>query len=93
MKELFYTVIPNFTNSIIVANKVRVKPYRKNVKSPKIPLKYSNLIGIEYFWSTKGYLVDVFNNTIVSNSNKAGLPRVWVVNFQDLYNGKLNALR
>ena len=90
MKELFYTVIPNFTNSIIVANKVRVKPYRKGFKTPKLPLKYSNLVGIEYFWDNKGHLINKKCEIVPSNINKAGLPKFWICNFQDLYNGKLN---
>jgi hypothetical protein len=90
MKELFYTVIPNFTNSIIVANKVRIKPYRKGFKTPALPLKYSKLIDVLYFWDKKGYLINGLGELVASNSKKAGLPRIWIVNFQDLYNGKLN---
>lgn len=86
MKELFYTVIPNFTNSIIVANKVRVKPYRKGFKTPALPLKYSNFIGDKYFWNGKGYLINMLGELVPSNANKAGLPRLWQINGQDIFN-------
>lgn len=87
MKQLLSITIPNFTNTIVISNKQQVKPYKKG---QKMPLKYSKFIGTDYFWNDKGYLVDKFRNIVPKNASQAGTPKIWRVNFQDLYNGKLN---
>lgn len=90
LKPLFKAVIPNFTNSIVVAQKMQVKPYKKT-RLASMPKKIINLIGTEYIWNEKGILVDKKGVVVPSNPKNAGQPRIWQVNFQDLYNGKLNS--
>lgn len=90
MKQLLSITIPNFTNTIVISNKQQVKPYYKNKKTPKLPLKYSNFIGTDYFWDSRDRLVDKFKQLVPSNPTKAGTPRIWHINGQDIYNDKIN---
>lgn len=86
-KTLFSTTIPNFTNTILVANKIRIKPYLKGHISPKIPNKYKTP---DYDYNNAGKLANVRTGEIcVSNPTKAGTARLWVVNFNDVYSGKV----
>lgn len=43
-----------------------------------------------YTIDSKSYILDETGNKIVSNIRTVGKPRYWVVNNQDLYNGKVN---
>jgi len=93
MKQLLSITIPNFTNTIVISNKQQVKPYKRGFKTPKLPKYLSDNIGIDYFWDAKGKLVDKFKNIVPSNKSKAGTPRLYEVNFQDLHGGKLNGFQ
>lgn len=91
LKPLFKTVIKGFNNTIVISNKQQAKPYIKGRKSPKLPIKYSSKIGVDYYWDENNKLRDIATKNIVaSNASKAGLPKLWKVNFQDLYNGKIH---
>lgn len=86
-KTIFSVTIPNFTNTIVVANKMRVKPYLKGRKTPKIPAKYKTA---DYEYNSAGKLANVHTGEIcISNPTKAGNVRLWTVNFNDVYSGKI----
>lgn len=83
---LLTVIVPNFNGSIVLANKIRVKPYREGYKTPRVPQKY---LTPEYGYKG-GKLVHLASGDIVpSNGNKAGTPRITMVNGQDLYNGRI----
>ena len=90
LKPLFKTVISPFNNTIVVANSIRAKPYKKGRSTASIPKKYLDHIGTKYLWDEKGVLVDAVTKKIIpSNSGKVGKPRVWNCNMQSLYNGSV----
>lgn len=75
--------INNFSEHIVISNKARVKPYIKGKKTPKLPQKY---MGPTYGWDEKNQLIDLATGDLVpSNPTKAGKPRLWRPNGQDIY--------
>ena len=90
LKPLFKTIISPFNNTIVVANSIRAKPYKKGRSTASIPKKYLDHIGTKYLWDEKGVLVDAVTKKIIpSNSGKVGKPRVWTVNSQDIYSSRI----
>lgn len=85
-KKIFSVTINNFSEHIVISNKTRAKPYIKGKITPKLPLKYSNAIGTLYEWDDQKRLIDMGTGEIVpSNPGKAGQPKLWRPNGQDIY--------
>lgn len=86
-RKVFEVSIPNFTNSIAVNNKTRVKPYREGYKTPKVPKKY---LTPEYDYRG-GKLVHLISGEVIpANASKAGMAKIWICNGQEIYNGKIH---
>lgn len=88
--KLLSVTINNYTNSIVISKKQQIKPYRRGFKTPKLPKYLSDNIGSDYFWDSKGRLIDKFKNVVPSNKSKAGTPKIWHINGQDIYDDKIN---
>jgi len=87
---VFHLTIKPFTERIVIAQRQKIKPYKKNYATPKLTIQLQKDIASgSLIWSEKGYLTDLTGTVIPSNKNKAGEPRYWRVNGQDIYNGRI----
>lgn len=76
-----------FSDYIRVAEKTRVKPYRKD--KCRVPKKYQTE---DYGWNSKGFLIRKSDGIIITaNSKTAGKPREKKVSGQDIYNGHISS--
>lgn len=82
-RKILQININNFSEHIVISNKTRIKPYIKGKKTPALPKKY---MGPTYGWDEQDRLVDLATGDLVpSNPTKAGKPRLWRPNGQDIY--------
>lgn len=93
MKELFRIIIPGYPDKVLIA-KSRAKVYfvnKPNLRGKrKLPKKYKDRK--KYAWSDEGKLLNLqTGDKVVANSKSAGTMRYWVVNLQDIWNGKMAA--
>lgn len=82
-------VIPNYADKVQTARAIRPIYYvsaTSNVKGKKkIPQSFLN--SPKYGFDSKGILIDLATGEPkLANPKKAGNPRYWVVNFQDVWN-------
>lgn len=79
-------VIPNYPDTIQMAKERRTLYYTKTGKK-KIPKRYLNKE--KYAFDNKGRIYTIADDTLViSNPRTAGKERLWVVNFQEIWNGR-----
>ncbi len=82
--ELLATVtIPQYIRVIKTADKRLATRYKKGEKIPK---KYTDKLGIDYDFDSKGILINIdTKEKVVKNSKSAGTPRYKIINGQDLH--------
>lgn len=82
--------VPHFQNYFIISRRIAAKYYKWKDKD-KIPKKHDKLKPFNRKKFGKHYFViDRQGNRIVKNVRSAGKQRLWNVNGQDLYNGRLH---
>lgn len=87
-RKVFEISIPNFTNRVLIAHKMQLKPYIKGRATPKLPAKYKTA-DYDYGADKKLYHVPT-GEVVASNPTKVGQPRFWEVNGQHIYNGAIS---
>ena len=86
-------IIPNYPDKICVSKKRRPVYFISKDSSKKrgkklIPKKYQNEELYEF--NKEGILINKqTNEKVIANSVSAGKPKLWVVNFQEIYNGNV----
>lgn len=92
---VYKEIIIPYLDKLLISKKMNPKYYsytkgvgRKLVEpDSRIDLKVREGL---YGMDAKDFVLDENGEKIVSNIRTVGKPRYWVVNFQDLYNGKVN---
>jgi hypothetical protein len=86
----YNVVIPEWENSYLVAKKTKAKYWLFKDKD-KLPKKYlSECKETPIIVSGKAYCCTESNERFIKNSIKAGNPKRWILNGQDLYSAVLN---
>jgi hypothetical protein len=84
-----------YIDKLLISKKMNPKYYsivkgvgrKLYVENSRIHAKLSNNT---YKVDDKNFILDENGEKIIANKRTVGKPRYWVVNFQDLYNGKVN---
>lgn len=92
---VYKEIIIPYIDKLLISKKMNPKyySYLKGVGRKKIEVGGridTKVIKGLYTIDSKSYILDETGNKIVSNIRTVGKPRYWVVNNQDLYNGKVN---
>ncbi len=97
--ELVYSKELDFIPKLQLSKSRRAVYYtKKDLLKGKLPKKYllepnkSLVLKEEYKWDHSFRLCTLDNEPIVKNSKSVGKPRFWVINGQDLYNGKFERI-
>lgn len=86
-------VITDYPDKVMMAKERRAVYYvsadSKKKGKKKIPARYGNTN--KYFFNVDGILCHKHDKSpIIANARTAGTPRMWIVNFQDIWNGAVS---
>ena len=92
MSKVWKVIIPNYEDKVPISQRRRAIYYKKeDYDKGKVPKKHvAKIKAGSMRFDTKGFLIDMNKNRVISNPLVAGKPKYWTINGQRIYDGSLH---